>query len=404
MPDVPIRTAVSTALTTLALGVAVPAGAQLYRDPDTPSAARVDDLVGRMTLEEKAAQMQNAAPAIPRLGVPPYDWWNEALHGVARAGIATVFPQAIGLAATWDAPLLHADRRRRSPTRRAPSTTTRSAHGNHGRYLRADVLVAQHQHLPRSALGPRAGDLRRRPVPDRRGWASRSSRGMQGDDPRISRPSRRPSTSPCTAAPRPRATRSTRAVRRRDLDDTYLPRFEPPCVEGQASRVMCAYNRRGRRARLRQPVLLQETLRDAGVSRAMSSATAARSATSSPATTTRPRPRGRRRRRRARRAPTGLRRTVRSRCSARCSRGLVPEADMDARCGGFSPRASSSACSTRPRGPSPRSVSDDHSAAHRALARGRRASRSCCSRTRASCRWRGGARRAGGCRPDRRRR
>lgn len=51
--------------------------------------------------------MQNAAPAIPRLGIPAYDWWNEALHGVARAGRATVFPQAIGLAATWDTDLMH---------------------------------------------------------------------------------------------------------------------------------------------------------------------------------------------------------------------------------------------------------------------------------------------------------
>ncbi len=68
---------------------------------------RAADLVSRMTLEEKVLQMQNSAPAIPRLGIPAYDWWNEALHGVARAGQATVFPQAIGLAATWDTDLMH---------------------------------------------------------------------------------------------------------------------------------------------------------------------------------------------------------------------------------------------------------------------------------------------------------
>jgi beta-glucosidase len=60
-----------------------------------------------MTLEEKASEMRHAAPAIPRLDIPAYDWWSEGLHGIARSGCATVFPQAIGLAATWDPALLH---------------------------------------------------------------------------------------------------------------------------------------------------------------------------------------------------------------------------------------------------------------------------------------------------------
>src|SRR5262249_28586058 len=79
----------------------------LWRKPAQPPGARVRDLGGRMTLEEKAMQICNPAPAIPRLGLPAYDYWNEALHGVARNGPATVFPQAIGMAATWDEPLLH---------------------------------------------------------------------------------------------------------------------------------------------------------------------------------------------------------------------------------------------------------------------------------------------------------
>src|SRR5215472_4964495 len=78
-----------------------------YQDPSLPIATRVADLVSRMTLEEKVLQMQHTAPAIPRLGIPSYDWWNEALHGVARSGYATVFPQAIGMAATWDVDLIH---------------------------------------------------------------------------------------------------------------------------------------------------------------------------------------------------------------------------------------------------------------------------------------------------------
>jgi beta-glucosidase len=85
------------AVPSFARGQAMP-----FRDPSLPIDKRVDDLVSRMTLEEKVMQMQNAAAGIDRLGVPEYEWWNEALHGVARAGIATVFPQAIGLAATFD--------------------------------------------------------------------------------------------------------------------------------------------------------------------------------------------------------------------------------------------------------------------------------------------------------------
>ena len=65
-----------------------------YLNPRLPVEQRVDDLVSRMTLDEKVSQMMNAAPAIPRLGIPQYDWWNEALHGVAFSGVATVFPQA----------------------------------------------------------------------------------------------------------------------------------------------------------------------------------------------------------------------------------------------------------------------------------------------------------------------
>src|SRR5262245_65551876 len=77
-----------------------------FQNPDLPLEERVDDLVSRLTLEEKTAQMLHEAPAIPRLGIPAYNWWNECLHGVARAGVATVFPQAIGLAATWNVPRL----------------------------------------------------------------------------------------------------------------------------------------------------------------------------------------------------------------------------------------------------------------------------------------------------------
>ncbi len=106
-------------LTALAAGCATPmgqeqaasaptrAGPPPYLDTSLDFETRARDLVSRMTLEEKARQAGHTAPAIPRLKVPGYNWWNEGLHGVARAGIATVFPQAIGMAATWDTDRMH---------------------------------------------------------------------------------------------------------------------------------------------------------------------------------------------------------------------------------------------------------------------------------------------------------
>src|SRR5256885_12501895 len=83
-------------------------GQMLWRDPRALPQARADDLLSRLSTQEKVAQLMNHTPAIPRLGVPAFDYWSEGLHGLARNGDATVFPQAIGLAATWDTQLLQA--------------------------------------------------------------------------------------------------------------------------------------------------------------------------------------------------------------------------------------------------------------------------------------------------------
>ena len=104
-----------------------------YLDPSLPMDQRANDLVFRMTLDEKASQMQDVARAIPRLGIPAYNWWNEGLHGVARAGHATVFPQAIGLAATWDTDLIHRMADVISSEARAKYNDA-IQHGNTGRY------------------------------------------------------------------------------------------------------------------------------------------------------------------------------------------------------------------------------------------------------------------------------
>ena len=104
----PLSRRLSISLLSLAISAIASAAQQPgYLNTNLSPVERAHDLVGRMTLDEKASQLEDWATAIPRLGIPDYQTWNEALHGVARAGYATVFPQAIGMAATWDPRMVH---------------------------------------------------------------------------------------------------------------------------------------------------------------------------------------------------------------------------------------------------------------------------------------------------------
>src|SRR5258708_832494 len=105
-----------------------------YRNAKLPVEQRIADLVSQMTVEEKVSKLGHSSAAIPRLGVPQYNWWNEGLHGVARAGNATVFPQAIGLAATFDTDLIHRVADVISTEARAKYNDA-IQHGNTGRYF-----------------------------------------------------------------------------------------------------------------------------------------------------------------------------------------------------------------------------------------------------------------------------
>ena len=163
-----------------------------YRDTALTAEQRAADLVSRMTLEEKVQQLLNDAPAIPRLGVREYNWWSEGLHGVAANNFATVFPQAIGLAATWDAPGLH----------EAADTISRE--------FRAKYIASRHRLGGSDSGRPtsissaiRAGAADKRPtakIPiSPRGWASPSSPDFRAMTRAICASSPRPSTSPCIA-------------------------------------------------------------------------------------------------------------------------------------------------------------------------------------------------------------
>lgn len=202
---------------------------------------RAAALVARMTLEEKAAQMQNAAPAIERLGVPAYDWWNEGLHGVARAGQATVFPQAIGLAATFDVPLM-------GEVATAISDEARAKHhqfvreGAHGRY-QGLTFWSPNINIFRD---PRWGRGQETYGEDpyltaRMGVAF--VRGLQGDDPTHRKLDATAKHFAVHSGPEADRHHFDARPSRRDLLDTYLPAFEALVKEGQVDAVMGAYNR-----------------------------------------------------------------------------------------------------------------------------------------------------------------
>ena len=193
--------------------------------------------------------------------MPAYNWWNEGLHGVARAGIATVFPQAIGLAATWNTDLIRRMAEVISDEGRAKHHEA-VRNGDPRAVRRPDLLVAQHQHLPRSALGARPGDLRRRPLPDRAAGRGLHPRAA-GRRPALPQDRRhRRSTSPCTAARRPSRHSFNAVVSQRDLRMTYLPAFQACISEGKAYSIMGAYNRVNGEACCASPTLLQKILRE----------------------------------------------------------------------------------------------------------------------------------------------
>jgi len=212
-----------------------------YKDPSLPIEKRVDDLVSRMTLEEKVSQMMNAAAAVERLGIPEYDWWNEALHGVARAGYATVFPQAIGLAATWNDELIHrvAD---------IASTEARAKHhefarqGERGRYKGLTFWSPNINIFRDPRWGRGQETFGEDPyLTSRIGVAF--VRGLQGDDPRYLKVVSTPKHYAVHSGPEPERHHFDAITNERDLQETYLPAFHATVVEGKAAAVMCAYNR-----------------------------------------------------------------------------------------------------------------------------------------------------------------
>ncbi|HVG27276.1 MAG TPA: glycoside hydrolase family 3 C-terminal domain-containing protein [Acidobacteriaceae bacterium] len=230
-------------------------------NPSLPLEQRVNDLVGRMTLEEKVEQMRDHSPAIPRLGVPKYDWWNEGLHGVAFAGAATNFPQVIGMAATFDTQLVH----RMGQT---VSTEARAKYNQSVRDRQPEQFFGLTFWAPNINIfrDPRWGRGQETYGEDpfltaRMGVAFVT--GMQGDDPNYFRVVSTPKHYAVHSGPESTRHEANVEVSPHDLEDTYLPAFRATITEAHAQSVMCAYNAIDGAPACANSMLLKDHLRDA---------------------------------------------------------------------------------------------------------------------------------------------
>jgi len=211
-----------------------------YLDPSLPIDNRVDDLISRLTLDEKVSQMQDVAPAIPRLQIPAYNWWNEGLHGVARAGVATVFPQAIGLAATWDTNLLHRVADVISTEARAKFNDAQ-LHDNTRRYYGLTFWSPNINIFRDPRWGRGQETYGEDPfLTARLGVAFVT--GLQGDDPHYLKTVSTPKHYAVHSGPETLRHRFNVPASLHDLYDTYTPAFRATIVEAHADSVMCAYN------------------------------------------------------------------------------------------------------------------------------------------------------------------
>jgi beta-glucosidase len=231
-----------------------------WMDPSLQLDERVNALVSQMTREEKVGQMQDRAPAIARLGVPQYQWWNEGLHGVAFAGYATNFPQVIGMAATWDAPLVHHMAQIISTEARAKYNEAVRG-DDHERFFGLTFWAPNINIFRDPRWGRGQESYGEDPFLTAR-MAVAFVTGMQGDDPRYLRVVATPKHYAVHSGPEPLRHGFNVDVSAHDLEDTYLPAFRAAVTEGHAQSIMCAYNAVDGTPDCANAMLLREHLRD----------------------------------------------------------------------------------------------------------------------------------------------
>jgi len=231
-----------------------------FQNPSLTVDERVSDLISRMTLDEKVKQMLYDAPAIPRLRVPEYNWWGEALHGVARAGKATVFPQAIGLAATWDTDLMLRVATVISDEARAKHHDA-ARKGRHGIYEGLTFWSPNINIFRDPRWGRGMETYGEDPYLTGR-LGVQFVKGMQGDDPKYFKTISTPKHFAVHSGPEPDRHVFDAVVDDRDLRETYLPAFRATVLEANAQSIMCAYNRFRGEPCCGSSELLQRILRD----------------------------------------------------------------------------------------------------------------------------------------------
>ena len=211
-----------------------------YQNPNLSVEERVKDLVSRMTIDEKIGQMEYNAPEIEHLGIPAYNWWNEALHGVARNGLATVFPQSIGLAATWDTDLMYHVASVISTEGRAKYNDAVSK--NERGIYQGITFWSPNVNIFRDPRWGRGMETYGEDPYLTGQIGLQFVEGMQGDNPRYLKTVATAKHYAVHSGPEPERHRFDAEVSEYDLRETYLPQFKTLVQDANVQSVMCAYN------------------------------------------------------------------------------------------------------------------------------------------------------------------
>jgi len=236
--------------------------APAYKNTQLSFEERARDLEQRMTLEEKISQLGHTSDAVDRLGIPEYNWWSEGLHGVARAGVATVFPQAIGMAATFDDALLFRDADAISTEFRAKYNQNKGRDASSG-WFKGLTVWSPNINIFRDPRWGRGQETYGEDpyLTSRMGVAF--VKGLQGSDPRYLKTVATPKHFAVHSGPEPTRHEVDKTVSRHDMEDTYLPAFRATLMDANAQSVMCAYNSVNGEPACASNVLLHDYLRGA---------------------------------------------------------------------------------------------------------------------------------------------